>query len=160
MLVDRFGRIWLGCGTQICAVQQGRVDSWGTQAGVPEDTWRSWLVDRDGRLLNVNADTFAGHLAAELGAARLVIAGTTAGVLDGAGATLPALDGDAMAALIDEGTATAGMIAKLRACAHAIAGGVDDVVIVDGRDREELEAAADGAPRRATRVTRTAAMKR
>jgi len=117
-------------------------------------------VDRDGRLLNVNADTLAGHLAAELGAARLVIAGTTAGVLDGAGATLPALDGDAMAALIDEGTATAGMIAKLRACAHAIAGGVDDVVIVDGRDREELEAAADGAPRRATRVTRTAAMKR
>ena len=117
-------------------------------------------VDRDGRLLNVNADTLAGHLAAELGAARLVIAGTTAGVLDGAGATLPALDGDAMAALIDEGTATAGMVAKLRACAHAIAGGVDDVVIVDGRDREELEAAADGAPRRATRVTRTAAMKR
>ena len=117
-------------------------------------------VDRDGRLLNVNADTFAGYLAAELGAARLVIAGTTAGVLDGAGATLPALDGDAMAALIDDRTATAGMIAKLRACAHAIAGGVDDVVIVDGRDREELEAAADGAPRRATRVTRTAAMKR
>ena len=117
-------------------------------------------VDRDGRLLNVNADTLAGHLAAELGAARLVIAGTTAGVLDGAGATLPALDGDAMAALIDDRTATAGMIAKLRACAHAIAGGVDDVVIVDGRDREELEAAADGAPRRATRVTRTAAMKR
>jgi len=117
-------------------------------------------VDRDGRLLNVNADTFAGYLAAELGTARLVIAGTTAGVLDGAGATLPALDGDAMAALIDDRTATAGMIAKLRACAHAIAGGVDDVVIVDGRDREELEAAADGAPRRATRVTRTAAMKR
>jgi diguanylate cyclase (GGDEF)-like protein len=48
--VDRFGRIWLGCDTQICAVQHGRVDSWGTQAGVPEDTWRSWLVDRDGRL--------------------------------------------------------------------------------------------------------------
>jgi diguanylate cyclase (GGDEF)-like protein len=48
--IDRLGRLWLGCGTEICAVQQGRVESWGTQAGVPEDTWRSWLLDRDGRL--------------------------------------------------------------------------------------------------------------
>jgi len=48
--VDRLGRVWLGCGTEICAVQHGRVDSWGTGAGVPEDTWRSWLVDREGQL--------------------------------------------------------------------------------------------------------------
>ena len=48
--VDRSGRIWLGCDTQICAVQHGHLVSWGTQAGVPEDTWRSWLHDTDGRL--------------------------------------------------------------------------------------------------------------
>jgi diguanylate cyclase (GGDEF)-like protein len=48
--VDRIGRIWLGCGAGICVVQHGRVESWGTQEGVPEDTWRSWLLDRDGRL--------------------------------------------------------------------------------------------------------------
>ena len=48
--VDALGSVWLGCGTQICAVRHSRLDSWGTQAGVPEDTWRSWLVDRDGRL--------------------------------------------------------------------------------------------------------------
>ena len=117
-------------------------------------------VDRGGRLFNVNADTFAGYLAGRLGAARLVIAGTTPGVLDGAGATVRELDAESIAALIDERTATAGMIAKLRACAHAIAGGVDEVVIVDGRDGAELRAAADGAPLRATRVTRSAAMKR
>ena len=35
----------------------------------------------DGQLYNVNADTLAGHLAARLGARRLVIAGTTPGVL-------------------------------------------------------------------------------
>jgi acetylglutamate kinase len=34
------------------------------------------------------------------------------------------------------------MIAKLRACAHALAHGVTDVVIVDGRDRAALEASA------------------
>ena len=75
-------------------------------------------VGDDGRLFNVNADTFAGHLAAELGAARLVIAGTTPGVLDTAGATLPALDPETIAALIDARTATAGMIAKLRRHRH------------------------------------------
>ena len=110
-------------------------------------------VGRDGALFNVNADTLAGHLAARLGAWRLVIAGTTAGVLNGRGATEPALDQAAIARLVGEGTATAGMIAKLRACQQAIAAGVGDVVIVDGRDGAALEAAAAGRiPDRATRI--------
>jgi acetylglutamate kinase len=111
-------------------------------------------VGRDGQLLNVNADTLAGYLAARLHAQRLVIAGTTPGVLGGNGATLPTLDPAAIAGLIRGGTATAGMIAKLRACEHALAGGVDDVVIVDGRDRDALVAAARStAPASATRIT-------
>jgi acetylglutamate kinase len=112
-------------------------------------------LGRDGRLFNVNADTFAGHLAARLDARRLVIAGTTPGVLDADGATLPLLGAEAIARLVGDGTATAGMIAKLRACEHALAGGVDDVVIVDGRDRTALEGAAtSGAPASATRLAR------
>jgi acetylglutamate kinase len=114
-------------------------------------------LGRDGRLLNVNADTFAGHLAARLGARRLVIAGTTPGVLDADGTTLPILGADAVGRLVTDGTATAGMIAKLRACEHALAGGVDDVVIVDGRDRAALEGAAtNGAPAAATRLVAAA----
>ena len=112
-------------------------------------------LGRDGRLFNVNADTFAGHLAARLGARRLVIAGTTPGVLDTDGKTLPVLGADAVARLVGDGTATAGMIAKLRACEHALANGVDDVVIVDGRDRQALEGAAtSAAPGAATRLVR------
>jgi acetylglutamate kinase len=111
-------------------------------------------VDRSGQLLNVNADTLAGHLAARLRARRLVIAGTTAGVLGDAGATLPILESSDVERLVNDGTATAGMIAKLRACEHALAAGVDDVVIVDGRDRAALEGAASSAsPLSATRIT-------
>jgi acetylglutamate kinase len=112
-------------------------------------------MDASGALLNVNADTFAGHLAAALGARRLIVAGTTPGVLDAGGATLPQLDAPAMARLVETGTATAGMIAKLRACEHALAGGVDEVAIVDGRDGAALHAAATGtAPATATRLVR------
>ena len=110
-------------------------------------------VGRDGRLFNVNADTFAGHLAAQLGARRLVIAGTTPGVRGADGATVPVLGAEAVTRLVIDGTATAGMIAKLRACEHALAGGVDDVVIVDGRDRSALTSAARSeAPPSATRL--------
>jgi len=110
-------------------------------------------VTREGRLLNVNADTLAGHLAARLGARRLVIAGTTPGVLDEAGATMGVLEPADVTRLVSDGTATAGMIAKLRACERALAGGVDDVVIVDGRDRSALvNAATSETPRSATRL--------
>ena len=111
-------------------------------------------MGREGQLFNVNADTLAGHLAARLGARRLVMAGTTAGVLGDNGATLPVLDAPAIAALVAQGTATAGMIAKLRACEHALANGVDEVVIVDGRTESALVAAANSdAPSVATRIT-------
>ena len=107
----------------------------------------------DGRLFNVNADTFAGHLAARLRARRLVISGTTAGVLDDHGATIPVVDVEGVERLIDGGTATAGMVAKLRACTDALASGVGDVLIVDGRDGAALAAAAaDPAPAAATRI--------
>jgi acetylglutamate kinase len=110
-------------------------------------------VGDDGRLFNVNADTMAGHFAARLGAKRLVVSGTTPGVLDGAGATIPLLEPQAVDRLIASGTATAGMIAKLRACEHALMHGAGDVVIVDGRDGAALEAAAaDDTPIKATRL--------
>ena len=106
----------------------------------------------DGRLFNVNADTFASHLASRLTARRLVIAGTTPGVLDAAGVTIPVVTTDDVATLIGGGTATAGMVAKLRACTDALADGVGDVLIVDGRDVPSLEAATDSAPPKATRL--------
>ena len=114
-------------------------------------------VTKTGQLLNVNADTMAGHLAAALRARRLVIAGSTPGVLDAAGETVAVLDPAAIARLVNEGTATAGMIAKLRACEEALTGGVDDVVLVDGRESDALRSAATGGmPPSATRIVTTA----
>ena len=162
-----------GCGLSEAApphqAVDGRVVDLG-RVGIPTDSADVSLIDTltgagfvpviaciglgaDGRLFNVNADTFAGRLAARLRARRLVISGTTSGALDNAGATIPTVDVDGVERLIGSGTATAGMIAKLRACTDALASGVGDVLIVDGRDRAALETAAvANAPAKATRL--------
>ena len=88
---------------------------------------------RTGELLNVNADTLASRVAAQVGAARLVIAGGTSGVLDTDGATIPRLTSGNAAALIRQGTANKGMVAKLQACRAALRAGVADVLIANGR---------------------------
>ena len=88
---------------------------------------------RNGQLLNVNADTLASHLAIQLGARRLIVAGGTAGVLDAAGQTIERLTARGAAQLIKTGTASKGMVAKLEACRAALRKGVRDVVIANGR---------------------------
>jgi len=101
-----------------------------------------------GALYNVNADTLAAALAVRLQASRLLIAGTTAGVLDGEGRTIAELDAQTEQELAAAGTVNRGMLAKLQACRAALAGGVADVSIVDGRDAARLRyalAAKDNA---------------
>jgi acetylglutamate kinase len=92
-------------------------------------------------VLNVNADTLAAALAASCRAQRLIIAGATAGVLDASQQTLTTLDEAGIDQLIADGTASAGMIAKLRACRAALHGGVQDISIVSGRHPEGFRAA-------------------
>lgn len=98
-------------------------------------------VDAGGGLLNVNADTLAGYLAAALGAGRLIIAGATAGVLDGAGQRIDRLTPAEIDAMTASGAAHSGMIAKLAACRHALDAGVARVAIVAGRGAGDFDAA-------------------
>jgi acetylglutamate kinase len=104
----------------------------------------SIAADREGTLYNVNADTLAAHVAGRLAAGTLVIAGATPGVLDAAGRTIPALDGESRRRLIASGVASAGMVAKLRACEDALAHGAREVVLLDGRDPSTLAALLTG----------------
>lgn len=98
-------------------------------------------MTNDGELLNVNADVLAAHLAKATDASRLIIGGRTAGVFDEAGQTCARLDESTARRMVASGTAKDGMVAKLGACLDAIAGGVAEVRIVDGRAGEYLQAA-------------------
>jgi acetylglutamate kinase len=95
----------------------------------------------DGVLLNINADTFAAHLAVALSADRLAIAGTTPGVFDAAGRTIAELSDEDIETMTAAGTAHSGMIAKLTACRYAAGRGVREVSIVNGRDGSDFEGA-------------------
>jgi acetylglutamate kinase len=90
-------------------------------------------VSSEAEVLNVNADVMACRLAVALAGADLVIAGATSGVLDGTGRTIESLDAAGIDAALADGTATAGMIAKLRACRAALETGVSSIRLVDGR---------------------------
>jgi acetylglutamate kinase len=108
----------------------------------------------DGALYNVNADTMAAALAVRLKAARLLIAGTTPGVLDGGGKTIAELSPQAERELAAAGAVNRGMLAKLQACRIALAGGVIDVAIVDGRDTARLREALAGDAAAAAAMTK------
>lgn len=90
-------------------------------------------IDQEGGLLNVNADVAAAHLAVSLGAVRLTLLGATDGVFDEQGQTIAELPREDADRLVATGAARDGMAAKLQACLRALAGGVADVRILDGR---------------------------
>ena len=90
-------------------------------------------VGADGQTYNSNADTMAGALAIALGAARLFLLTDVPGVLDKDKELLTDLTPPRIRDLRADGTITGGMIPKLETCVHAVEGGVDAAVVLDGR---------------------------
>ncbi len=90
-------------------------------------------IGEDGHTYNVNADTMAGAIAIALGAARLLLLTDVAGVLDKQKQLIRDLTPVQINALREDGTIQGGMIPKLETCVHAVEGGVDAAVILDGR---------------------------
>ncbi len=90
-------------------------------------------IGDDGHTYNINADTMAGAIAAALGAARLFLLTDVPGVLDKQGRLIVELNPTSIAKLKGDGTITGGMMPKIDTCVHAVAGGAEAAVILDGR---------------------------
>jgi acetylglutamate kinase len=95
-----------------------------------------------GQLLNVNADTAAGAIAAALGAKWLVFMTDVPGV-KAAGRVLEALGSEESLRLIESGVIEGGMIPKVKACQQAADAGAH-CVIIDGRGEHALLSLLDG----------------
>ncbi|MGE4430562.1 MAG: acetylglutamate kinase [Sphingobium sp.] len=90
-------------------------------------------IGADGHTYNINADTMAGAIAAEVKASRFFLLTDVPGVLDKEKQLLTDLDPEKIKELQEDGTITGGMIPKLETCIHAVENGVDAAVILDGR---------------------------
>lgn len=91
-------------------------------------------LEREGQVLNVNADTAASALAVALGAHKLVVLTDVEGVYadwpdeSSLLSKLPVDEAERMLATVDSG-----MVPKLEACIRAVRGGVPHTHVVNGR---------------------------
>jgi acetylglutamate kinase len=99
--------------------------------------------EQPSKLMNVNADTVAGEVAAALGATDLVFLTDVAHVRDASGSDLTTLRHDEVERMIESGVASGGMIPKLRAGVRAAAAGAR-CHIVDGREAHALSRVLEG----------------
>ncbi|MEX2160227.1 MAG: acetylglutamate kinase [Dehalococcoidia bacterium] len=109
------------------------------------------IEDGGSQLLNVNADTAAGEVAAALHAEQLVFLTDVAGVMDGSGAVCDTLSAEEASGLLAEGTVAGGMIPKVESALRAAAAGVS-TAIADGRQPGTLRAILDGSSSKGTRI--------
>jgi acetylglutamate kinase len=103
------------------------------------------IEPKTGQLLNTNADTAAGEIAAAMRASRLVFLTDVAGVLDSDGRLIEKLAAAEAQALIAAGVAGGGMIPKLEAAIRAASAGCA-TRIVDGTQEGALRRAIAGEP--------------
>jgi acetylglutamate kinase len=92
--------------------------------------------DADGGWLNVNADTAAAAVAAQLAAEKLVLLTDTPGILldrDKPDSLVSSLDAARCDELIRTRVIDEGMIPKVEACLDSLRGGVKKTHIIDGR---------------------------
>ncbi len=87
----------------------------------------------NGETLNINADTFAATLACAMRAKRLLLLTDVAGVLDQSGRLIESMTIPEARSLIEDGTISGGMIPKVESCIDVVDGGVEGVVILNGR---------------------------
>ena len=95
-------------------------------------------VGENGDTYNINADTAAGHLAAALNAAKLIMLTDVPGILDREGQLIATLSPKQAYVLQGDGTVSGGMIPKLETCLFAIGNGVGAAHILDGRQPHVL----------------------
>ncbi len=92
--------------------------------------------DRNGQAYNVNADTAAARIAAELNAENLILLTDIAGLLrdkDDPSTLIPEVNVSEVPSMKLQGIISGGMIPKIDCCVEAIRRGVHKTVIIDGR---------------------------
>ncbi len=141
----------LGYVGEVTAVELEPLEALLSAGYMPVISPVGFWADEPSKLMNINADTVAGEVAAAVGAADLIFLTDVAHVRDATGGDLMELKAPEIETLIETKAATGGMIPKLRAGVRACETGTR-CHIVDGREAHALRAVLEGAMA-GTRVT-------
>lgn len=93
-------------------------------------------ADRDGNVYNINADTAAAHIAAELQAENLIMLTDIVGLLrdkNDPSTLIPKVFVSDVPYLKKQGIISGGMIPKIDGCVEAVRRGVKQATVIDGR---------------------------
>jgi len=94
-------------------------------------------AEGDNFLLNINADTVAGHIAHALKAARMVFMTDVSGVLDSSNRVIPRITKRQADSLVRSNIISGGMLPKIKGCLLASESGAV-TQIIDGREQGAL----------------------
>jgi len=101
----------------------------------------SLAADDEGKVFNVNADTIASEIAAELGAEKIILLSDVNGIyLDPADEStkISRLTGKEAREMIDSGKATGGMVPKLQNLVSLLERGIGSAHVIGGNKRNGL----------------------
>ncbi len=101
----------------------------------------SIAIGEDGQIYNVNADVAAGHIAAAIGAHKIIFLSDIDGLYENypdQDSLISYLSVDEARAMIASGTISTGMIPKLESCIRALDAGVRRAHIVNGTKQHAL----------------------
>ena len=90
-------------------------------------------IDEGGNTFNINADTASGFIAGSLKASKLLLLTDIAGILDENKKLISSLSIDKAKDIINQKFISGGMKPKIKTCIEAIAQGVKQATILDGR---------------------------
>ncbi len=135
MIEARIADPELGLVGEVASIDPGPLRALADAGYIP--VVASIAVSSDGgggepQLLNMNADTVAGEMAAALDVERLVMLTDVEGVLDTSRRLIPRLTRRHARRLMDSNVVAGGMVPKIGACLRALEG-VSSAHIVDGR---------------------------
>ncbi|MFO0806274.1 MAG: acetylglutamate kinase [Gemmataceae bacterium] len=139
-LVDANGKaIDLGRVGTITSVDKEWLAAWQLAGGKDVPIIPSLAVDdaREGKCLNINADTAASAVAGSIGAEKAIFLSDIPGVLrdrKNPASLIPKLTETECRSLIAEGVIEGGMVPKVEACFEALAAGAKSAFILDGRE--------------------------
>jgi acetylglutamate kinase len=111
---------------------------------------------KDYKLMNVNADTAAAHIAKTIKVEEMILITDVPGIMREFGkpeTTIKEVTVAQLQQLINEGVVSGGMVPKAQACELAVLGGVKAVHMLDGREKDAIVNQLLSGENLGTRVT-------